>query len=131
MKLRTIAAVTILSACVTVTGCQSNGGGSASAGGGSGTVGSGSGSSSTKVPDNARKLAQSTGSRLVHRPLRDGTVYVVDESSKKVVYSGPVRANSNVVVDPKANNVSINDTEVSINGKLDPRHRNALYFVQN
>ena len=130
MKFRTITAIVVTSACVWVTGCQESGGG-ASAGSGGPTAGSGSGAASLKVPDNARKLASSRGTRLVHRPLRDGTVYVVDETSKKVTYAGPVRANSNVVVDPKANSIAVNDIDVKAKKTLDARHTYALYFVQD
>jgi hypothetical protein len=127
MKIQHIAAVLVLSASLAVAGCQVNTGRSPSAGSGSG---SGAGSSSGKIPDNARKIAEAKGSRVVHRTLRDGTVYVYDTTSKKVVYAGPVRANANIVIDPKADNVSVNDTEVTVNDKLDPGHRYALYFVQ-
>jgi hypothetical protein len=126
MKIQQIAAVLVLSAFLTVAGCQSNEGASPAAGSGSGSAGSGS----NKIPDNARKLAEAKGVRVIHRTLRDGTVYVYDATAKKVAFTGPVRANANIVVDPKANVVSINDTEVNVKDKLDPGHRYAIYFVQ-
>ena len=127
MKIQHIAAVVALTASLGLVGCQRNqGGANPSAGSGGRSVGSGS----KKVPDNARKIAEARNSRVVHRTLRDGTIYVVDATTNKVIFTGPVRSNDNIVVDPKADNISINDTEVSVNDKLEPSHKYALYFVQ-
>jgi hypothetical protein len=67
---------------------------------------------------------------LIHRPLRPGTIYVQDVDTGKLVYSGHVRGDSNVVVDPAANAVTVNDQQVKADRKLDPHHTYRLYFKQ-
>ena len=91
---------------------------------------SGSGQNSLRVPQNARRIAEATGTRLVHRPLRDGTIYVQDKTTGGVVYGGPVRANDNVVIDPRADAVTVNDTQVKHAPKLVSGHTYRLFFVQ-
>ena len=125
MKMQRIAAVTVLAACLGAAGCAGNGGGAAK--GDDGQVGS---AGQTRVPQDARRVAEATGSRLIHRPLREGTVYVVDGETNKVLFSGPVRANSNVVVDPAANAVTVNDQQVKPKSKLEPGRTYRLYFRQ-
>jgi hypothetical protein len=83
-----------------------------------------------RIPDNARQIARASGTRIVHRTLRDGTIYVQDKNTGRVVYRGPVRSNDNVVVDPKANAVAVNDNQVERDPKLDAHHTYVLYFVQ-
>ena len=68
--------------------------------------------------------------RLIHRPLREGTVYVVDVDTNKVLFAGPVRANSNVVIDPAADAVTVNDQQVKVKTRLNPDHTHRLYFKQ-
>src|SRR5215212_4257936 len=124
MKIQRIAATTVLAACLAAAGCQNSKGG----GGGSDT---GAKIDARKVPDDARRVTESAGNgRLIHRPLRDGTIYVQDVQTGKLVYSGHVRANSNVVVDPAANAVTVNDQQVKADRKLDTTHTYRLYFKQ-
>ena len=137
MKIQRLAVMTIVAACLAAGGCQSN-----KASGDDGTQARTGSSGGSKVPGNARRVAEAgNGARLIHRPLREGTVYVVEvqrgenrsgesREKNKVVYSGPVRANANVVVDPGANAVTVNDQQVKANTKLDPRGTYRLYFVQ-
>ena len=88
--------------------------------------------SQVKVPSNARRIAEGVGAtRLIHRPLRDGTIYVQDRTDGKVVYTGPVRAGDNVVIDPRADALTVNDTQVRHDPHLNPDHGYRLYFVQN
>ena len=126
MKIQRTAAVTVLAACLAVMGCQGNGGGGANRDDGQ----AGSAPGSARVPQDARRVSEATGSRLIHRPLREGTVYVVDGETKKVIYTGPVRANANVVVDPAANAVTVNDQQVKPKTKLEVGRTYQLYFKQ-
>jgi hypothetical protein len=80
------------------------------------------------VPSDAQRVAQSTHTKLIHRAQRPESVWVKDGTSDKVIYSGPVRADSNVVVDPEADVVAVNDIQVRHEGKLDPNHTYQLYF---
>lgn len=124
MKIQQLAAITVLSACIAICGCQN------SQGGGSGTQARTS-ASGPGVPKDARRVAEAAnGARVIHRPLREGTVYVQDVKAGKVIYSGTVRANANVVIDPAANAVTVNDQQVKANTKLDPRGTYRLYFKQ-
>ena len=86
--------------------------------------------SNIQIPSNARRIAESTGSRLIHRPLRDGTIYVQDRTAGRVIYTGPVHAGDNVVVDPRADALAVNDIQVKHDVKLNPDHGYRLYFVQ-
>lgn len=123
MKIQRLFAAAVLGVCFAATGCaQSNTGTS-----GDGQVGSTGGS---KVPPEARRVSEATGSRLIHRPLREGTIYVVDGENDKILFKGPVRANSNVVVDPAANAITVNDQQVKSGATLEPRHTYRLYFKQ-
>jgi hypothetical protein len=119
-----VAAIMALGVCLLAAGCQNQGGGGAGGGG----VGSGSGA--TKVPQDARRVAEATGSRIVHRTLREGTVYVQDGQTGKVLYSAPVRSHANIVVDPAANAITVNDQQVKSSAKLEPRRTYRLYFLQ-
>src|SRR5687768_11368623 len=116
MKIQRIAAATVLAACLVLTGCAGNGGASGDDGQG------GSVSASDKLPSDARRVAEATGNRIIHRPLREGTVYVVDGETNKILYKGPVRASSNVVIDPAANAITVNDQQVKPSARLQPNH---------
>jgi hypothetical protein len=124
MRIQRTAAATVLAACLVLTGCAGNGGATGADGQG-GTV-----SSSERLPQDARRVAEATGNRIIHRPLREGTVYVVDGENNKVLYKGPVRANSNVVIDPAANAITVNDQQVKPSSRLQPQHTYRLYFKQ-
>jgi hypothetical protein len=128
MTTQRIAATTLLAASLAASlaagGCRNSSGG---AGGGSDAGGK---VSATRIPEDARRVSESSGSRLIHRPLREGTIYVQDADTGKLIYSGRVRANSNVVVDPAANAVTVNDQQVKADRKLDPHHTYRLYFRQ-
>ena len=135
MKIQRLAAVTtILAACLAGAGCQGGGGG----GGASTGADNAGGGSAKKVPQDARRVAEATGSRLIHRPLREGTIYVTEvlqgtgerRETVKVLHSGPVRAGANVVVDPAANAVTVNDQQVKSAPKLEQGKTYRLYFLQ-
>ena len=105
-------------------GCRNQGGaGGTRREGGRGTFDAGK-----TVPSDAHRVAQSAHTKLIHRAQRPASVWVEDGTTGKVVYSGAVRADSNVVVDPEANVVAVNDIAVRHAGKLDPSHTYRLYF---
>ena len=111
-----------------VAGCQRSGpGGGTTTSRGQGSSAAASGKS---VPNDARRVAEGSGTKLIHRALRPGTIWVQDATAGAVVYTGQVRADSNVVVDPEADVVAINDMEVRHSPKLNPDHRYRLYFRQ-
>jgi hypothetical protein len=125
MQIQRIAAVTVLALTLAATGC-SNSGGDASKRDDT----TGGSASAKKLPQDARRVSEATGGRLVHRALREGTIYVVDGSTDKVIYSGAVRAGANVVVDPAANAVTVNDQQVKPSVRLETNRTYRLYFEQ-
>jgi len=121
----TVLAVLVATVALGLAGCQNPGGS-----GGAGPSASTSPGAGLKIPDNARKVAEShNGQRIIHRLLREGTVYVQEAESGRVAYSGRVRASSNVTVDPKANAIAVNDVQVRGDPKLDVAKGYRLYFV--
>ena len=112
----------VLAASFAAAGCQKN-----TVGGAGGSTG-GSASATKTVPKDATRVAESATGRLIHRAQRPGTIWVKDGTSGDVIYSGQVRADSNVVVDPKADAVTVNDIQVRHAPKLDPEYRYQLYF---
>ena len=114
----------LLAAAFAAAGCQKPGGsGTSKVEGGKGTFDAGK-----TVPSDAHRVAQSSHTKLIHRAQRPENVWVEDGTTKTVIYSGPVRADSNVVVDPEANVVAVNDIAVKHAGKLDPNHTYRLYL---
>lgn len=88
------------------------------------------------VPRSARVMAQGRDNLMFTTPSA-GTVYVYDASARRVVWSGPARAQANVVVDPAADAVTVNDQQAGANVNpanqrhtdLDPSHDYQLWFV--
>jgi predicted small secreted protein len=114
----------VLAAAFAAAGCTNPGGsGAGKREGGKGTFDAGK-----TVPSDAHRVAQSSHTKLIHRAQRPENVWVEDGTTKTVIYSGPVRADSNVVVDPEANVVAVNDITVRHAGKLNPDHTYRLYF---
>ena len=114
----------LLAAAFAAAGCTNPGGsGAGKREGGKGTFDAGK-----TVPSDAQRVAQSSHTKLIHRAQRPESIWVEDGTNGKVIYSGSVRADSNVVVDPQANVVAINDITVKHAGKLNPEHTYRLYF---
>jgi hypothetical protein len=114
----------VLAAAFAAGGCRNQGGaGGAKREGGRGTFDAGK-----TVPSDAHRVAQSSHTKLIHRAQRPESVWVEDGTTGTVIYSGAVRADSNVVVDPEANVVAVNDITVRHAGRLDPNHTYRLYF---
>lgn len=63
-------------------------------------------SAMSKVPMNAAPVASGIGS-LTYRTSSDGTLYIVDKSWDKVVYSGPVKAGQTVAIDAPNDQITI------------------------
>ena len=113
-----------LAAAFAAAGCEHSGG----AGAGMREGGKGTFAAGKTVPSDAQRVAQSSHTKLIHRAQRPENVWVEDGTTNKVIYSGAVRADSNVVVDPDANVVAVNDITVKHAGRLDPNHTYRLYF---
>ena len=125
MKIQRIAAAALLAACLVFTGCRGAGGGASGDDAQGGSV-----SAANKLPSDAVRVAEATNNRIIHRLLREGTVYVVDGETNRVLYKGPNRANTNVVIDPAANAITLNDQQVKPTARLQTQHTYRLYFKQ-
>ena len=129
MKIQRLAAVAcvgfLVTAGLSVPGCAKDKNGTTGR-----TKTSASAEGSRAVPEGARFISQSS-SRLTHRVLRDGTIYIVDGETNKVMYSGPVKSGANIVVDPAASAVTVNDQQVKVRGTVEPRHNYKLYYQQS
>lgn len=80
----------------------------------------------TDIPANA-SVASSGDDRLTYTPATDGTIWVVEAPHDTMVYSGLVRANASVVVDPKDNVITVDGRTVYDKGLTqDTMHR--IYF---
>ena len=131
MNIQRIASVTVAAALIMAgavsSGCAKNGGA------GNGSAGATKTGTSTDarpaVPDSARRIAEGSN-RLIHRTLRDGTIYVVDGTDNRVLYHGPVQAGANIVVDPAANAITVNDQQIKFRGKLETHRMYQLFFQQ-
>lgn len=64
------------------------------------------------IPAHALMAAEGD-ERLAYNPSEDGTVYVYDVTDEKLVYSGDVKQDQIVVVDPGDNRVSVDERTVS------------------
>jgi hypothetical protein len=88
------------------------------------------------VPAGARVMAQGRDS-LQFTTTGEGTVYVYDATAHRVVWSGPARARANVVVDPAADAVTVNDQQAGTAPNpanqrhidLDPSHDYQVWFA--
>jgi hypothetical protein len=125
----TLACAAVMLAAALTAGCQQNKSGSGSASRTDETAGS---TKATHVPSDASRVAEGTNNgKLIHRALRPGTIWVQDSTTGGVIYSGKVRADSNVVIDAKADAVTVNDIQVRHAPHLNPDHRYRLYFRQD
>jgi hypothetical protein len=119
---RTLAACA-LTVALAAAGCQNSGAG------GAGRRDTGSATSAGKtIPSDARQIDQKTHARLTQRTQREGTIWIQDATANKVIYSGKVRADANVVVDPRADAVTVNDIQVKNAPHLNPDHTYKLFF---
>lgn len=119
-------AVLFATLALALTGCTNPGSGTSASTGATPA----SSDQNVKLPADARRVDATTGAPRPYRTLRDGTIYVQDKNTGRVIYHGPVRAYDNVVVDPKANAVTVNDQQVLSKPKLEPTHTYQLFFVQ-
>jgi hypothetical protein len=101
------------------------GGGSGGGGGGGGYPGGGG--SGGDLPRGAREVASGRGDIALHEAPRDGTVYVYDNESRRVLYSTNVGRGNSFQIYPGQNAVNLN-SERHAEVRL-PRGRSySLYF---
>lgn len=81
------------------------------------------------IPDNSVILQEAKNHPLHASAPRAGTVYVYDESQKKLVYSGPVARGDSIDLNATTDKVRINDKVVA-QQELDNDHRFQIYFQE-
>ena len=78
------------------------------------------------VPRDADRLASGEGS-MTARATHDGTAYVLDETDNKVVWTGPVRRDDEIVIDPADNRIRVGGDTVKEKA-LAREHRYIIYL---
>lgn len=125
MNLQRVIWTTAVAGCLVMPGCAGNQGGTGQS---SASGSSAAASSRNRVPGDARAVSASR-SRIIHRTLRDGTIWVQDLKSGDVVHTGRAGAGDNIVVDPRANVIAVNDQQVRTDLRLNPGNTYRLYFM--
>lgn len=90
----------------------------------------------SSIPAGARLMGQGSSGLTFVTP-GDGTVYLYDATDRRMVWSGPARARANIVVDPAADAVTVNDQQAGANidpklqqqTELDPSHQYQLWYA--
>lgn len=80
----------------------------------------------SNIPANAT-IASSGNDHLSYTAPSYGRLWVYDVSNDRIDYSGPIRMNEAVVVDPNSNSVTINGRIVADKVNQGAQHR--IYFV--
>jgi hypothetical protein len=84
--------------------------------------------SRSDLPDNADRVVQgSKGEDINWRATRDGTVYLMDRDSNKVIYSGSIRDGHPLEVDASAGEIKNNN--LVVNRQVKENRRYNLYFL--
>ena len=117
-----------LASALAAAGCQNMAGGDGSASAGKSAGAKDSFAAGKTVPSDAVRVREVSHSKLLYRTQNPKLMWVEDATSGKVVYSGPVRGQANIAVDPEANVVAVNDIAVPHAGTLSPDHTYRLYF---
>jgi hypothetical protein len=79
------------------------------------------------VPAAATVRARTVGDMIEVRPDTDGTVWVVSEPDRRVVYSGRILHGDTLVVDPRGNRLTLNGR--SVYDQSLPRGPYEVYFM--
>jgi len=82
----------------------------------------------SNIPSNAT-IASSGNDQLTYTAPSYGRIWVYDVTNDRIDYSGPLRMNEAVTVDPKSNTVTINGRIVSDTLMQGAQHR--VYFVSS
>ena len=83
---------------------------------------------SDAIPAQAEKLTTGRGGDLIQaRAPHNGKMYVLDETNNKLVWSGKVKTDDRVTVDPAAGAVKLNGDTVS-DARLDRDHRYSIQY---
>jgi hypothetical protein len=80
----------------------------------------------TNIPPSAT-VSASGNMQLTYTAPQTGTIWVYDVNSDRIIYSGPIGANQSVVVDPSANQITL-DGRVVFDKGLNGGDQNRIYF---
>ena len=83
---------------------------------------------SDAIPAAAQTMTSGTGRDMIQaRAPHNGKMYVLDDTDNKIIWSGKVRTDDNLVVDPGANVVKLNNDTVS-DAQLNRGHRYVIKY---
>src|SRR3954451_9319159 len=83
---------------------------------------------SNAVPAGAETMTSGNGRDMIQaRAPHNGKMYVLDDTNNKMIWSGKVKTDDRVVVDPAANVVKLNGDTVS-DAKLDRDHKYVIKY---
>ena len=80
-----------------------------------------------EIPSSAVRVERGKGQRLVYTPSDDGTVYVYNADTSKLIYSGRLNDGERFVLDPTENEATIDGRRV-LGADLKKNQRYYLYF---
>ena len=80
-----------------------------------------------EIPREAVAVEGGEGVGLRYEPARDGTIYVYDIDSDRVVYVGRLQSKERFVLDPSGNRATV-DGKTVFRSDLNPKNRYRLYF---
>lgn len=79
------------------------------------------------IPATALMAAEGT-ERVAYNPSEDGSVYVYDVTAEELIYSGRVKADEIVVVDPATNRITVDQRLVS-EESMDAGNAHRIFFA--
>lgn len=84
-----------------------------------------------EIPEGAKRVAQSSaGEDINWKATNDGTVYLVDRSSERVVYTGTIKDGNRLDVDVSQARVLNNEREPTPKPKIKEDVEYSLYFLK-
>ena len=82
----------------------------------------------TGIPADARLVAESN-ERLVYEVPRDGVIYIYDDNSNRLIYTGEVNRGQTLLLDAREDDIMI-DQRRATEWDLDPDHNLQVYLEE-
>src|SRR5438132_7948711 len=90
---------------------------------------SGCSSPNGSVPSNATLVAERSAG-LAFAASENGTVYITNKNSGKIIYETPVKYGDKLIFYPETKRVILNGTVVKEDQSFDPKQVHRLYFLK-
>jgi hypothetical protein len=82
-----------------------------------------------QVPASALRVSEGDG-RVTYTAASDGTAYVYDHGSNRIVWSGPVASGRTITVDPHDDKIMVGD-RIAAEKILHTDHHHEIYFHES